>query len=160
MLPFGKAHVLRAPPDGTGSSPTRSTLLLLSVGILLVAQLGWPYLSSDAPPSLTVQRAFATSLAKCHELHELPGPPADFYERTESDRFDAGTPDVLITNATIWTGDEDGKEILVGDVFLRNGIIAHVAGKGEPVPAQLSSTTITIDARGAFLSPGTFPSAE
>ncbi|KAL8278048.1 hypothetical protein RQP46_009508 [Phenoliferia psychrophenolica] len=135
------------------SSPARSTLLSLSVLILLIAQFSWPYLSpnpSHSPPSTLVQHTFAASLAKCAELHERPGVPIDFHNRTQSDRWDGESPDVLIKNATIWTGEDDGKEVRMGEVWIRNGLVSHVAGRGEPLPSKLSSSTIQIDAHGLF----------
>jgi len=46
---------------------------------------------------------------KCRALNVLPGPPSNFHERTQSDRYEAGTPPTLIKNATIWTGNADGQ---------------------------------------------------
>ena len=56
-------------------------------------------------------------LGMCQHLQQTPGPPEDFFSRTESDRYVPGTLPILITNATIWVGR--GKEPLVGtDIIL------------------------------------------
>ncbi|KAK4700145.1 hypothetical protein P7C70_g6106, partial [Phenoliferia sp. Uapishka_3] len=161
MLPWGKegAIFLSSPPDALiPTSPTRarSALFLIPVALLLLAQWSFPHLLPTSPVSPLVQEAFAKSLAKCAALHDLPGIPTDFYERTESDRYDTGTNDVLIKNATIWTGNNDGKEVVTGNVWIQRGIIKHVAGEGGALPKKFGSKTITIDAHGAFLSPGLF----
>ncbi|KAJ2983834.1 hypothetical protein NUW54_g10591 [Trametes sanguinea] len=56
-------------------------------------------------------------LSRCESLQLLPGPPADFYSRSRSDRFQPGTSPVIIRNATIWTGFSNGSEIVHGDIF-------------------------------------------
>ncbi|KAJ7743725.1 hypothetical protein DFH07DRAFT_979515 [Mycena maculata] len=48
-------------------------------------------------------------------LHLTPGPPDDFYARTQSDRFVEGTKATLIRNASIWTWLDEGNEVVLGD---------------------------------------------
>ena len=56
-------------------------------------------------------------LAMCQHLRQTPGPPEDFLNRTESDRYVLGTIPIFIKNATIWAGR--GQETLVGtDIIL------------------------------------------
>lgn len=70
------------------------------------------------------------------------GPPADFVKRSESDRYEEGTRSTLITNATIWTGNKEGKEtILRGEIYLEKGIIKYV---GERAPAYLANNNQSV----------------
>ncbi|KAJ3809317.1 carbohydrate esterase family 9 protein [Lentinula aff. lateritia] len=92
-------------------------------------------------------------IQKCSTLNVLPGPPSDFSSRNESDRYVPGTNPTLIKNATIWTGNVKGLEIILGDLLLEKGIIQAV---GE-IPGHLLNTyhhLSVIDANGSWLSPG------
>jgi len=87
---------------------------------------------------------------RCAALRTRPDPPSNFLERDVSDRFEDGTPATIIRNATIWTGEKNGTEIIYGDLLLDKGIIQAVG--------QVSRTPVhnarTIDARGAWVTPG------
>ncbi|KIM54979.1 hypothetical protein SCLCIDRAFT_135619 [Scleroderma citrinum Foug A] len=89
--------------------------------------------------------------ARCKALNVNPGPPPGFDSRTQSDRYQPDTPDVLIRNATIWTGSMDGNEIVTGDILLSSGLI-EVIGTQINVAGNVGVTTI--DARGAWVTPG------
>lgn len=65
-------------------------------------------------------------LDKCRFLNVTPAPSPEFATRTVSDRFQPGTKPVLIRNATIWTGADEGLEVLLGDVYLEGGIIKRI----------------------------------
>jgi imidazolonepropionase-like amidohydrolase len=80
-------------------------------------------------------------------------PPKDFFSRSESDRYVAGTPPTLIRNATIWTGRFDGHEVVSGDVLLDKGIIKGV-GEVEQSVIDSYSNLVVIDAKGAWVTPG------
>ncbi|EMD37398.1 hypothetical protein CERSUDRAFT_114069 [Gelatoporia subvermispora B] len=95
----------------------------------------------------------AEILDKCQLLDVKPGPPPDFNLRTQSDRFVPGTKPTLIRNATIWTGRVKGLEVLKGDILLDKGMIKEVG----PIEATLLESLedfVTIDAEGAWVSPG------
>lgn len=63
------------------------------------------------------------------------GPPTNFGERVESDRYERGTLPTLITNATIWTGDKSGEEVISGgEIFLDKGVVKYV---GDRAPEAL-----------------------
>jgi hypothetical protein len=65
------------------------------------------------------------------------GPPSNFGERVESDRYEPGALPTLITNATIWTGNKSGREVILGgEIFLDKGIIKYV---GDRAPDGLVS---------------------
>ena len=86
--------------------------------------------------------------ARCKALNVNPGPPPGFDSRTQSDRYQPDTPDVLIRNATIWTGSMDGNEIVTGDILLSSGLI-EVIGTQINVAGNVGVTTI--DARVSLL---------
>ncbi|KAJ4486448.1 carbohydrate esterase family 9 protein [Lentinula lateritia] len=92
-------------------------------------------------------------IQKCSTLNVIPGPPQDFDSRKESDRYVLGTNPTLIKNATIWTGNVKGLEIILGDLLLDKGMIQAV---GE-IPGHLLNMyhhLSVIDANGSWLSPG------
>ncbi|KAI0251330.1 hypothetical protein BJV78DRAFT_1282605 [Lactifluus subvellereus] len=89
-------------------------------------------------------------LMRCAALKARPGPPSNFLERDVSDRFEEGTPATIIRNATIWTGGKNGTEIIYGDLLLDKGIVKTI---GE-VPRAPVDNVRTIDARGAWVTPG------
>ncbi|KAF8070512.1 carbohydrate esterase family 9 protein [Lyophyllum atratum] len=95
----------------------------------------------------------AQILQKCSLLDAQPGPPADFHLRTQSDRFQEGTPPTLIRNATIWTGRVSGYEVVVGDLLLDKGIIQAV-GNVDQSTLDAYADLVVVDAAGAWVSPG------
>ncbi|KAI0307234.1 hypothetical protein B0F90DRAFT_1686479 [Multifurca ochricompacta] len=89
-------------------------------------------------------------LMRCAALKMRPGPPSNFLERTVSDRFEEGTPATLIRNATIWTGEKNGSEVIYGDILLDKGIVKAVG----QVPRTFLHDVRTVDAGGAWVTPG------
>ncbi|KAG8777703.1 hypothetical protein FRC12_000242 [Ceratobasidium sp. 428] len=104
--------------------------------------------SRTLPPHAT------TALSRCKSLHEKPGPPRSFWSRTVSDRFEPGTPPTLIQNATIWTGGDDGYEIVLGDVFLDRGLIKAVGRVPQALLDNAGPKLVTKNVGGAWVSPG------
>ncbi|KAI0050216.1 hypothetical protein FA95DRAFT_1640562 [Auriscalpium vulgare] len=92
-------------------------------------------------------------LARCATLSMVPGPPADFHARDVSDRYEEGIPSTLIKNATIWTGRENGTEILFGDVLLEKGLVKGVGYVPRTLTEGLKELTV-VDAEGAWVTPG------
>ncbi|KAI0690094.1 carbohydrate esterase family 9 protein [Cytidiella melzeri] len=90
-------------------------------------------------------------LDKCQQLSIKPGPPEDFNQRKQSDRFVPGTKTTLIRNATIWTGLVEGLEIIKGDILLHNGLIKEL-GVIENTTAYPDLEEV--DANGAWATPG------
>ncbi|THH01236.1 hypothetical protein EW145_g6949 [Phellinidium pouzarii] len=91
---------------------------------------------------------------RCENLKLQPGPPPTFNTRKSSDRFTLGTKPTLIKNATIWTGRVNGLEIIKGDILLDRGLIKGVGPISADVLHNLDEELITIDAKGAWVSPG------
>ena len=92
-------------------------------------------------------------LERCRALNLKPSPPPDFRNRKESDRFVPGTSPTLIKNATIWTGDDNGKAVVVGDVLIDKGLIRWIGKDSAWQDMKVMDVTI-IDAKGAWLTPG------
>ncbi|KAJ4479028.1 hypothetical protein J3R30DRAFT_3682364 [Lentinula aciculospora] len=95
-------------------------------------------------------------IQKCVNLNAIPAPTADFHAREESDRYVPGTKATLIKNATIWTGNVDGLEIILsGDLLLDKGIIQAV-GKvpKDALSAYGRDHLEVLDANGSWVSPG------
>lgn len=96
----------------------------------------------------------AETISKCRALNETPAPPKDFHNRTVSDRFVPGTRPVLIRNATIWTGNIDGHEVIKGDILLDKGIIKQVGKVNSKVLDAYGSDLLFVDANGSWVTPG------
>ncbi|KAH9045482.1 hypothetical protein EDB85DRAFT_35113 [Lactarius pseudohatsudake] len=89
-------------------------------------------------------------LTRCTSLRMKSGPPLNFVDRSVSDRFEEGTPATLIRNATIWTGQKNGTEIIYGDLLLDKGIVKAI---GQVPRTPLRDVRI-LDAGGAWVTPG------
>ncbi|CAK5272816.1 unnamed protein product [Mycena citricolor] len=99
----------------------------------------------------TIPANAATILGRCSSLTLAPGPPDDFHERTQSDRYEAGTKPTLIKNAKIWTGEDDGTKVVHGDILLDKGIIKKI---GKVDAKAYGSDLDVVDAQGAWVTPG------
>lgn len=92
-------------------------------------------------------------LARCATLRSIPGPPAAFHSRDESDRYEPGTNATLIRNAVIFTGKQNGTEIFHGDILLDKGIIKNLGKISWRVIENMPNLTV-VDAKGAWVTPG------
>ena len=58
-------------------------------------------------------------------------------------------------NATIWTGGEDGKQVVYGDILLDRGIITKVGQISRQLTGEANLDAYNhIDAQGKWVSPG------
>ncbi|KAL5519409.1 hypothetical protein ACEPAH_1092 [Sanghuangporus vaninii] len=129
---------------------------LVIASFLLYSVCGNALFWSNSRPNST-RTLSPDILARCRALHQKPGPPEDFYDREVSDRFVPGTKATLIQNATIWTGDSDGTEVITGDVFFDGGIIKQILSGSSQTSVLLNKKELDfniIDAKGAWLTPG------
>lgn len=94
-----------------------------------------------------------TILSRCARIMTIPGPPASFLSRDESERYEKGTNATLIRNAVIFTGEDDGKEVIQGDILLDKGIIRGL-GRISPRIIDAIENLQELDAKGAWITPG------
>lgn len=143
----------------------RSTFLSLLGFVALVYYLGIFTTYSGTQhhiyqpsPHPHVSSIFSASLAKCDAIAAPVGPPADFHKRTRSDRAESNLRDVVIRNATLWTGNDGGNEVLnERDVLLSQGIIKRIAHtrENEFLWNETAIDKITVvDAAGRWVTPG------
>jgi imidazolonepropionase-like amidohydrolase len=130
-----------------GKSLLAAVLLTLASLAFLNAYLSNWQLSDNVPFDA------AEIIDKCNALRALPGPPRNFYERSHSDRFVAGTTPTLLRNATIWTGRVSGNEIVKGDIFIDKGLIKAIGFIKDTTLAEYKDLLV-IDAEGAWITPG------
>lgn len=94
-------------------------------------------------------------VAKCAALYEKPRVPPNFAHRTESDRYVPGTEPVLIHNVTIWTGENNGRQVVRGDVLLARGLVKWVGGSVlELAKSEFGQALVIVDAKGKWVTPG------
>ncbi|KAF5370700.1 hypothetical protein D9758_002026 [Tetrapyrgos nigripes] len=92
----------------------------------------------------------ASLLSRCKSLKTPAGPPANFHSRVQSDRFVPGTRPTLIKNAKIWTGQDNGMDVIQGDILLDKGIIMEV---GRVAHNGREGSNV-LDAHGSWVTPG------
>jgi hypothetical protein len=156
------SHIL--PTISNKTSPPRKFRrnFLFILTVLAGSQL---YFLSSSFPTLfrrTEQLPFHAerSLARCASLRVSAGPPTNFHDRTESDRFEHGAKATLLHNARIWTGGNNGTEVIHGDVFLDKGIIQGVGNLNmnalrSHVNGMIAHGELNVvDVHGAWVTPG------
>ncbi|KAH9913692.1 composite domain of metallo-dependent hydrolase [Epithele typhae] len=105
--------------------------------------------------TITVPLRAQEWLRTCELLDVPPGPPPDFHDRALSDRFVDGTMPTFIMNATIWTGGDNGMEVLKGDLILDGGLISRIwPGGADSHVLDRYNNLAFIDAQGKWVSPG------
>ena len=166
---ISKPHSAPLLPATTYVVSARKTQGILLVIVSLATLYFWPFdfTNVGTPPSTPTH--IAAALERCRLLGTQPGPPSHFHtpSRRKSDRFVEGTKPTLITvrlhvvirnsfeitfgsqNATIWTGRQDGLEVIYGNILLQNGLIEQVGDV-----AHISEEYDHIDALGKWVSPG------
>ena len=142
--------------EGHRRKPATSKFCLLAAFCIASSLI---YTSNSAFTLTKREHLFAKSsdaqniLRRCWQLNVTPGPPKDFNLRTVSDRYEPGTPTILLKNATIWTGRDSGTNVIQGDLLLDKGIIKAV---GDIVLSDLHDCEAleVIDLHGAWVTPG------
>lgn len=119
---------------------------------------------SSAPGITTAAYAvaqFEAARMHCATTRARVGPPPGFAQRKVSDRYDGArtAPRTRIANATLWTGGEDGREVLDrADVVLDRGLIVEVAASDADILASRArgaeQDERLQDAAGAWVTPG------
>ncbi|KAJ6469481.1 hypothetical protein C8R45DRAFT_432289 [Mycena sanguinolenta] len=128
--------------------PVQFTLVLFALLSYTFIYLLWPNAATENLPINS-----SAIIARCIALRLTPGPPDDFESRTQSDRFEEGTKPTLIRNATIWTGLDEGNEVIHGDILIDKGLIQKVGSVDEPTLHSYTDILV-VDAAGSWVSPG------
>ena len=140
---------------GSNAQPSRLQLFNLLCVFSLLAIFYQGYLLLDSRSFVSSQPPHAAAaLARCEALHLPAGPPDNFHGRTESDRFAAGTKPTLIKNAKIWTGAENGTEVIHGDILLDKGMIMAVGSLGNTLKKYKDDDLEVVDAHNSWVTPG------
>ncbi|KAH8080277.1 carbohydrate esterase family 9 protein [Cristinia sonorae] len=140
--------------DSKGLGRPRRVQLQTVLVILVVVLCAYQGLIvTTTPNQVTLSARASASLARCHATTAKPGPSPDFHKRTQSDRFAVGTKPVLLKNAKVWTGNDNGTEVLDADILLDKGLIkgiGHVRGETLAMYQDLQ----VVDVKGAWVTPG------
>lgn len=149
---------LPVPLEARSRDPCRKRRFRLLGAFALLATISLITTSfwSPAPPSsATVPRHLGEIIKKCRALQTPAGVDSEqFHKRTHSDRFVPGTKPVLIRNARIWTGNQNGTEVLHGSILIDKGLIKAV-GKLPRIQADGPyEGLVVVDAKGAWVTPG------
>lgn len=76
-------------------------------------------------------------------------------KRKKNDRFVPGTKSAWLKNGTVWTGEDDGNEILQGvDLFLENGVIRKIGSALELDEILMGTEYDEVELGGAWVTPG------
>jgi hypothetical protein len=143
--------------DGVQQPRTRPVSRLQWLFALATATLIYVSLSNlnsiKARKHIRVPLHAEENLARCRAIQITPEVRVDFHQRKQSDRFEPGTPPTVIKNGKIWTGGNNGTEVIEADLLLDNGI---VKGLGYFTEAELSryASLKVVDAKGAWITPG------
>ena len=96
-------------------------------------------------------------LAKCEAIKLMPPDTTHFrVNRTISDRYEPNNAKpVLLKNATVWTGGDNGEEVLFGaSIYLKGGVVVSV-GTAKDVQRQIVDHGVEeIDVEGRWITPG------
>jgi len=134
------------------SVPSSNTprILAIPIAVFLLLLFSGTFFPS-APLGIRVPSSVdASLLQRCRSLNTPAGPPADFHKRTQSDRFSPGTKPIIIKNAKIWTGEDNGRHVMQGDILLDKGMIMEVGG----IPQHNCKDITVLDAQGGWVTPG------
>ncbi|KAH6910348.1 amidohydrolase [Coprinopsis sp. MPI-PUGE-AT-0042] len=95
-------------------------------------------------------------IGHCEQLKvAMDLPHDDFWKRSVSDRYEQGTPPVLIKNGKIWTGRKNGTQILHGDILLDKGLIKDVGDFNVALLEEIFGGHLqVVDVQGAWVTPG------
>ncbi|KAH7888764.1 composite domain of metallo-dependent hydrolase [Phlebopus sp. FC_14] len=93
------------------------------------------------------------TLQKCQMLNVKPGPPSDFAQRSQSDRFVEGTRATLLKNASVWTGDPSTYELYNADILVDKGMIKFIGQAPQRLLARYKDL-VTVEVDGRWVTPG------
>ncbi|KAH7888767.1 carbohydrate esterase family 9 protein [Phlebopus sp. FC_14] len=128
-------------------------LFALAALSLALASLWRVNLPGEGSVSQLRSHQLSKALSRCEYLSRKAGPPDDFHSRTQSDRFDPGTPATLIRRAKIWTGNDNGSEVVHGDILIDNGLVAAVGRVDESLVKRYKHLQV-VDVHNSWVTPG------
>jgi imidazolonepropionase-like amidohydrolase len=129
-----------------------TSLVLLFLFLYHNNYLDFPFpRPSPAPPPQFIQ----DGIKQCEIISRPPPSPKHATEkRKTSDRFVPGTKGVWLRNATLWTGEKDGEEVLYGvGVYLEGGVIRKI-GAEDDLASLVKDDAEVVDLHGAWITPG------
>lgn len=156
--------------EHTTSRPSRARYLLplAALAALLITchdgtrdyvrrDLGFPWPSEPE----TLPPFVHEGMKRCEQIRRPPPSPEPATEkRTQSDRYVKGTRPVWLKNATLWTGEDDGKEVRYGaDVWLEGGVVRKIGSKKDfddllEAAKDKGDKVDEVDLDGAWVTPG------
>ncbi|KAF5354651.1 hypothetical protein D9756_005354 [Leucocoprinus leucothites] len=129
-------------------------------GLALLVCL-YPFFYHRLSPSLFSRKAYSQApphiqavINRCLSLQMEPGPSPDFWQRSRSDRYEPGTRPVLIKRGRIWTGRDNGTQVIYGDILMEKGIIKSIGRLGWMNLNTYGGDLQVIDAKGSWITPG------
>jgi hypothetical protein len=151
-------------PNTTKDHPHKSRKFIPSIptclalaGVALFYVTYGIHLPQLGSTSKTVTPDFVTrGLAKCEAIKLMPPDTTEFrVNRTVSDRFEPNNAKpVLLKNATVWTGGDNGEEVLFGaSIYLKGGVVVSV-GKEKDVRRLIADHAEEVDVEGRWITPG------
>jgi len=135
------------------STFVQGRLLLLAIAAALLLQIALWHVQLPFQRVPFSDEQLLKASARCASVVQKPGPPPHFHRRTHSDRLEPDTPATLIRHAHIWTGMQNGTEIIDGDILLENGLITAVGHVDESL-IQTHKFLEVIDVHSAWVTPG------
>jgi len=135
--------------------------VLATLGVLNYLNLTGPFFPLPRPSHPANGEMIKQGLERCEEVKSMPPDTTNFSKnRTMSDRYETGTKPVLLSNGTLWTGDDNGEQIIYGgSVLLKNGIIWKI-GKHKDVLKEIEADGLkdddfeTVELSGKWVTPG------
>lgn len=142
---------------GYGLCGTAILYLLASLPSNNGSSLDFPWPRPPVPEPAPEPSFIKEGIRQC-EIISRPPPnhkPAS-EKRRHSDRFVEGTKAVWLKNATIWTGEKGGEEVLYGkDVLLDGGVIRAIGSSDDIQELVKGDKDIEhVQLNGAWLTPG------
>ncbi|RDB22990.1 Imidazolonepropionase [Hypsizygus marmoreus] len=130
-------------------------IFFLTSLLSLLSLFGFQWFNGTPPSEM------AHIAARCQSLSIAAGPPTTFNPshriKQGSDRHVVGTQATLILNARIWTGADNGTEVIYGDLLLDKGLVLAVGSISSDLLATVqktSGTIQTVDMHGKWVTPG------
>lgn len=141
-------------------SETIIVALFMLFGVAVLALYTRRFEFPSPTPSEPLPGFVLQGIKQCEYIKR--GPPSFEHataDRKKSDRHVPGTRPVYLKNATLWTGEDDGNEVIHGaGVWLQDGVIRRI-GKGDDEFQELIAATgkskfDEVELHGAWLTPG------